>query len=463
MKIADLNGKNVCVLGYGREGQAMVEAIQKYAPSSRITVADKNEECCPSAPLRMTGELQMQLGAEWLRGLDQFDVVIKSPGIPPKVLDGVYPESDRGARIDKKRMTTPTQIFFDTIKDSGATVIGVTGSKGKSTTASLIHHILQTSNPPSLMSFGGASQKPVTKNLLIGNIGEPAISHLKDAKKETIFVMEMSSYQLMDLITSPHIAVITSFFPEHLDYHGSVEAYQDSKKNITRHQTADDMVFFCASSYGASEIAKEGEGVKIPFTAEDALVTIEETNLIGVHNLSNIAGAYAVAMKLDVPTKQAIAAIKTFHGLPHRLQSLGLHHDIEWIDDAISTTPESAIAAIDALNDRVATIILGGQDRGNDFTALGTRIAKSSIKTVILFPGSGPRIKKAIEDAKAAVTFYEVKSMEEAVKLSTLHSPLSTQSIVLLSTASPSYGMFKNFEEKGDCFKKEILKTEVSH
>ncbi len=429
MKIADLAGKKICILGYGREGRAMIDAIRTHVKKCKITVADENPDALKE--LAETTPYYLQSGAEWLKDLDKFDVIIKSPGIPPSTLPIThYPLP----------ITSSTQIFFDTIADTGATVIGVTGSKGKSTTSSLLYALLKT------------GKKEVH---LIGNIGEPAISHIDDAKNRTLFVMEMSSYQLMDLTTSPQIAVITSFFPEHLNYHGSIEAYMDAKKQIARHQTENDIVFYCSTSEGATEIANESRGTKIPFSASDAPVNISETQLIGDHNLSNIAGAFTVATKLGIEEKAAIDVIKTFKGLPHRLQSLGIHHGQEWIDDAISTTPESTIAALDALDSRVEILILGGQDRGNDFCELGTRIKASSVSSVILFPGSGPRIKQAIVDAGAAVEFFEAESMEEAVKTAKKvtggRTPLG-HPIVLLSTASPSYGMFKNFEEKGTLF-----------
>lgn len=430
MKIADLQGKKICILGYGREGRATIDAIWQHVKKCKITVADENPDALKE--LAETTPYYLQSGEEWLKDLDKFDVIIKSPGIPPSSL----PVTDNPLPI-----TSATQIFFDSIEGSGATVIGVTGSKGKSTTSSLLYAMLKT------------GKKEVH---LVGNIGEPAISHIKDAKNRTLFVMELSSYQLMDLRTSPQIAVITSFFPEHLNYHGSIEAYKDAKANITRFQKDGDLVFFCDTSAGARDIAKEGDGIKIPFSAEDAPVQIQETKLIGEHNLSNIAGAFMVATRLGIDEKNAIEAIKHFEGLPHRLQSLGIHHGQEWIDDAISTTPESTIAALDALDMRVETIILGGQDRGNDFKELGERIKESSIGNVILFPGSGPRIKQAITAAGAQVEYFEATSMPEAVtiakKVTTGRTPLG-HPIVLLSTASPSYGMFKNFEEKGDLFR----------
>lgn len=434
MHIRDLAGKRICILGFGREGQAMLKALEEYAPDCEVTVADRNAEVILPAGSRHW----LQVGNGWLKNLEKFDVLIKSPGIPP----------NRELAAYGVKLTSPTQIFFDSIADSGATVIGVTGSKGKSTTASLMHAILTAAGKQSR---------------LIGNIGEPAIAHLLDAKPGTIFVMEMSSYQLMDLTVSPHIAVITAFFPEHLDYHGSVEAYQEAKKHIARFQTKNDCIFFAADSQGAREIAAEGNGEKIPFSAKDAPVKLGDTKLIGNHNLSNIAAAFLVSQRLGAAKETAIAAIRTFTPLPHRLQSLGIHHGIEWVDDSISTTPESAIAALDALEDRVATLILGGQDRGYDFTPLAERLKKSSVQTVILMGESGKRIEKALREANVETQVVVKKNMEEVVALAKQCTPHPNPNpspnpnpIALLSPASPSYGYFKNFEERGDAFRKEI-------
>lgn len=412
MKITDLAGKKICIVGYGKEGQAMEKALKQHAPTATVTIRDKKD------------------GEEYLNGLDAFDVIIKSPGIPPqKEFEAV-----------KEKMTSSTQIFLDSIAQSGGSVIGVTGSKGKSTTSTLIYEILQ------------AGSKAVS---LIGNIGEPAIKYVSEAKPGKIFVIEMSSYQLMDLTTSPHIAVVTSFFPEHLDYHGSLEAYKEAKKHIARYQKKTDVIFYSAASEDAKEIAMESPGEKIPFSADDSPVQIKETHLLGEHNRSNIAAAWKVGEHLGITVNVMMAVIRNFRGLPHRLQSLGEHHGIEWVDDAISTTPESTIAALDALGKSVVTIILGGQDRGNDFSGLAKRIKESAVKTVILFPGSGPRIREAIGDAHADVCFHEADSMEKAVELAKKNTMAGK--LCLLSTASPSYGMFTNFEQKGDAFKSCIL------
>ncbi|MDD4628384.1 MAG: UDP-N-acetylmuramoyl-L-alanine--D-glutamate ligase [Candidatus Peribacteraceae bacterium] len=431
MHIRELAGKTVSILGFGKEGRAMLAALEQFAPGCEVTVADQDA----SVTLPTGSRHWLQVGEGWLKNLEKFDIIIKSPGIPPSVLSTIH-----------FPLISPTQIFLDSIKDTGATVIGVTGSKGKSTTASLITGIL----------------KAAGKNVfLVGNIGEPAIAHLKDAATNTIFVQEMSSYQLMDLTSSPHIAVVTAFFPEHLDYHGSMEAYKEAKKHITRFQTKDDCVFFAADSDGAEEIAGESKGRRIPFSAQDAPVAIGETILIGTHNLSNIAAAYAVAKRLGIPQDIAVKAIKGFIPLPHRLQSLGVIGGIEWVDDSISTTPESAIAALDALSDRVGTIILGGQDRGYDFSPLAKRLKNSKVQTVLLLPDSGATILKAIKHEKVAVECSEVKTMKEAVALAKKNGKWIMDNgkyppVVLLSPASPSYGHFRNFEERGNAFKAEI-------
>src|SRR3989338_5159336 len=432
MLLQDLNGKTVCVLGYGKEGRAMVKALEEFAPECEITIADKNPD------IDVDGDRHWkQVGEGWLENLNKFDVIIKSPGIPPSALPPT----------PNTLLTNSTQIFLEETASRSATVIGVTGSKGKSTTSTLIHEILKAGDK---------------KTFLVGNIGEPAISHLKDASVNTYFVLEMSSYQLMDCHSSPPIAVITSFFPEHLDYHAStalstgstpLEAYKEAKSHITRFQSEGDFVAYDASSTGAEEIACMSPGKRIAVHAED--LPLESMGLKGEHNRRNAAIAFLTTRLLGVPERISIPVIQNFRGLPHRLQSLGIHHGAEWVDDAISTTPESTIAALDALGDRVAFIILGGQDRGNDFTALGKRIAASKIKTIILFPDSGPRIRKAIEDANAAAEFFDVETMQEAIehaKFSILNSQFSISPIVLLSTASPSYNMFKNFEEKGAMF-----------
>ena len=450
MIITSLQNRHICILGFGREGQAVLRAIQTYAPDARVTIADGNESLKDA--IAVPGTVSWKLGPNHLEDLDHFDVLIKSPGIPPQAaLNNV-----------RDRITNSTQIFMDTVKERGSIVIGITGSKGKSTVSSLIYAIL----------------KEAGKDVhLVGNIGIPTLDFLDQAKEETIFVQEMSSYQLLDCTSSPSVAVVTSFFPDHLDYHlkeidpnlkdladpdlwnQALQKYMKAKMHLTKFQNTSDYTFYDDYTNGAKEIAQASSGTLVASNIRDCPVTTNETNLIGEHNLRNIALASIVGQHLKVEPKIIKQAIQQFTGLPHRLQSLGTHHNLEWIDDAISTTPESTIAAIDALDSRLETIILGGQDRGNDFSELAQRIAKSSIKHIILFPESGARIEEELQNTGATLTYHHANTMEEAVEHCKKVAPeslLDTSPIVLLSTASPSYNMFKNFEEKGEIFKEYI-------
>jgi UDP-N-acetylmuramoylalanine--D-glutamate ligase len=423
MIIQELKGKAVCILGFGQEGRAMLGAIQKYAPSADVTIADRNEK------LQET-RYKMQTGGKYLENLNRFDVIIISPGIPPQ----------KEFKAVEKKITNSSQIFLDTAKAAGATLIGVTGTKGKSTTASLIHAILVAAGK---------------KSYLVGNIGDPSIAHLDQATKDSFFVMEMSSYQLMHTTTSPQIALITSFFPEHLDYHGTEKAYLEAKKNITRFQSDGDVVFYNGVSDGAYAIAKESEGELVAFDSDESIVGEDEMTLLGLHNLRNAAGAWKVAEYLGVSEAIAADTIKKFQGLPHRLQSLGVHDGIEWIDDAISTTPHSTIEALESFDHGVHTVILGGKDRGLKFENLADEIALHP-RNVILLGENREIIRKALESSKKEeeLQIFDAVTMEEAVKIA--KRVTRSGSRCLLSPASASYDMYKNFEEKGEDFKKQI-------
>lgn len=426
MKITELNGKNVCFIGYAREGQAMQEALKRYAPNAKLTFADRNESA------KVEGAAA-QLGEGYLDNLDRFDVVIRSMGIPDK------PEFEPlGAKV-----TNSAVIFFDSIADSGVRVIGVTGTKGKSTTSNLIYHAL----------------KPASPNIfLMGNIGIPMISFLDKAKPGTTFVIELSSYMLEYLRRSPHIAVVTSFFVEHLDRHGSVEKYWGAKKNIALHQKRDDAIFYSADYPQCKEIADASPALtKVAFTAQDFPLPITQTKLKGEHNRSNLAAALKVAAYCGVDPRQAIEILKNTEGLPYRLYSLGTHHSIEWVEDSLATAPEATLFALEALGNGIDTLITGGMDRGGyDFSALGKKIASSSIRNVVLFPDTGQQIKHAIEAAKPKVAknYLETSDMRQAVRFAREHTKKGA--ICLLSSASPSYNVFKDYEDKAAQFAKAI-------
>lgn len=241
-----------------------------------------------------------------------------------------------------------------------------------------------------------------------------------------------------------------------------LENYLEAKKHIARFQSTDGIVFYNKLSKEAKEIANESKGKKIPFGPADAPVTLSEIKLLGEHNLGNIAAAYKAALHMGAKHDIAVSVIKNFQGLPHRLESVGIKGGIEWINDSISTAPETAVAALNALGDRARVILLGGQDRGYDFTPLAERLKTSHVKTVVLLPDSGIIIGKAIEHAGAGVILAQANGLEEAMttaKQAALDAKEGAKiPIVLLSPAAPSYGHFKNFEDRGNQFRTLVQK-----
>jgi UDP-N-acetylmuramoylalanine-D-glutamate ligase len=373
--------KNVCILGYGKEGKITEQYIRKNYPELKIGILDES------------------ISKNYLEQQKKFDLAIKTPGISKTKLKIPY--------------TTATNIFFSQNKNF---TIGITGSKGKSTTSKLIYEILKTAGK---------------KVRFIGNIGNPMLETLFTKNDpDEIFVIELSSYMLDDIEYSPDVALLLNLFPEHMNYHITIENYYRAKKNIFKFQKPGDVA------------------IKPPFN-EKIPVQLKDTSLIGNHNLQNIKAAIKVARLFDVSDKSISKALKNFKPLPHRLEFVGIHKGIKFYDDAISTTPESTIMAIKSLKN-IGTIFLGGTDRGYDFNELEKIIKKYNIKNVVLFPDSGYRIFKSFN----GLNILKTKSMEKAVKFAFKNTQAGQ--ICLLSTASPSYSIWKNFEEKGNLFQNII-------
>ena len=331
--------------------------------------------------------------------------------------------------------TTSTNIFFSYARGiPGAKIIGVTGTKGKSTTASLIYHILKKSGK---------------KAELLGNIGVPMLSAiLGKIKKDAIFVLELSSYQLDDIKFSPDIAVLTSLFPEHMDYHHNVKNYYGAKKNIIKYQESGDVFIFNPKNKIMSGWAKQTKAKAVPLVLEKFLEGVNSP-LAGEHNKENIRAAVSAVKCFNIPDNKIKRAIEKFKPLPHRLEFIGEFKGIKFYDDAVSTTPESTIMAIKSLKN-IDTIFLGGQDRGYNFLQLERIIKKYKIKNAALFPETGKKILKSLK----GINVLETESMREAVKFA--YKNTGRGNICLLSCASPSYSLWKNFEEKGDQFKKAV-------
>jgi UDP-N-acetylmuramoylalanine--D-glutamate ligase len=392
---------NVLLIGYAREGKETRKYLRKVFTSLKIGIADK------------------KYGEDYLEKQYDYDVAVKTAGIPRSLVKIPY--------------TTATNLFFSAVPKKQ--IIGVTGTKGKSTVASLIHLILKKSGK---------------KSCLLGNIGMPMLGVLgKKINHDEYFVLELSSYQLEDIKYASHLSVVLNLFPEHMDYHGGIEKYYAAKRNIVANQSSDDIFVYNPEDKILAKWAEESDATAVPFIS-DFPVSANDTYLLGEHNVRNILAAATVARQLGITDKTIIKVIRGFRPLPHRLEFVGEFKGIKFFDDAISTTPESTIEAIESLNN-VGTIFLGGLDRGYDFSKLRKCVDKYKIKNVVLFPDTGERMFESLD---LFDNVLETKDMREAVMFAYKHT--SSGSVCLLSTASPSYSVWKDFEEKGNLFRKEV-------
>lgn len=392
--------KKALIVGYGKEGRANEAYLTHKYPQLEIGIADEKTH------------------PENFKRQEMFDIAIKSPGVPKEKV--------------KIYSTTGTNLFFAEVKNC---IVGVTGTKGKSTVATLIGHILKTAG---------------RKVKVLGNIGEPLVEELmhKNAP-ECMYIIELSSYQLNDLDYSPHIAVATSLFNDHLDYHGSFENYSEAKKRIVRFQTKDDLYIYNSSFSELAKWAEETLAKAKPYES-DLKVDANSLRLQGAHNLENIYAAVTVCRELGVSDEEISQGLNSYVPLPHRLENIGTHKGITFYDDAIAVIPEATIAALQSL-DTIDTLLLGGTDRGYDFTQLERVVKEKGVRNLVLFPDTGKRMfKQGRED----FNILETDSMKEAVAFAYQHT--RSGAICLLSTASPSYRLWKNFEEKGDEFKKWV-------
>lgn len=454
MKIEDLKRKKILILGLQREGVDSYKFLRKLFPKKILGIGDRNENV--KGRISNVKKTRWHLGKNYLKALQNYDIIIKSPGIPQKEISSFITK--------EKKLTSQTEIFFENCLGK---IIGVTGTKGKSTTATLIYKILKSEGLPVH---------------LIGNIGKPALSYLRRDSKEKIFVYELSSHQLFNLKKSPQVAVFLNIYPEHLDYYQNFRQYFRAKQNIGLYQKEKDYFVFNRDQKELREFAKKIKAQKIPFSLKkltgfknrgwiekgfikvafkgkrQGIMKIKEVPLLGEFNLLNILAAVIIGKIFGVSNNSIVKTIRNFKGLAHRLELVGEFEGIRFYNDSLATVPEATIEALEALGDDVQTILLGGYDRGLDFKKLVQRIWRSKIKTIILFPESGERIWQEILFAKKAKDelpkVFLVQSMKDAVKLSFQNT--SPGKICLLSPASPSFGLFKDYKERGNLFKRYV-------
>lgn len=418
----------IAIAGYGAEGKSNYQYF--LAQGHNLTIVDERETL-PDAP----AGVPTILGPGAFEKLHGFDMVIRTAGLAPRkiVTDGM--------------IWSATNEFFAQCQ---APIIGVTGSKGKGSTASLIASILQ------------ADGQTVH---LVGNIGVPALNELAHIRKDDIVVYELSSFQLWDIKTSPQVAVVLMIEPDHLDVHKDMAEYVEAKAQIARFQSADDLVVYKVANQYSEAIAEGSAARAVPFQSdafahvqdgyfwygEQQLCSVDALQLPGVHNQDNACAAIAATWERLADTESIARGLTAFTGLPHRLKFVREVQGVGYYDDSIATTPGSVIAALAAF-EQPKVLILGGSSKGADFTELATAVAAANVRAVILIGAEADHIERSLREAgyDAAHNLGANVTMQTVVtQAATLSQP---GDVVILSPSCASFGMFKNYADRGDQF-----------
>ena len=445
-----LKDKKILILGFGREGKSTFRFINENISNPRITVADENPNTDISEILQH--KYPCILGNDYLQNITNYDIIIKSPGISLK---------KHFHLIQNKIITSQTDLFLQAYANQ---CIGITGTKGKSTTTNLIFHIFQKLNIPSLMA---------------GNMGIPLFDIIPQLKEEDKIVLELSSHQLEFIQKAPHIALLLNLFEEHLDHYNSFYDYQSAKFNIATYQQPNDYFIYnaCDELVLLRLIEKNPSSQKIGFSYypynksscyvkenrfifkknenEITLFKIDDTfPLKGNHNLQNTCAALlAVLLSENISDyAQLQKAVYSFQSLPHRLEFVATINGISFYNDSISTIPQATLAAIEAIKN-VNTLILGGMDRGIDYTPL-IKIFTDSVVENFIFTGKAGERMMHLCPKPTHKNFYFSNDYTEIVAMA--KQITRKNCCCLLSPAASSYDAFKNFEERGDVFKKLI-------
>ncbi|MCI7677476.1 MAG: UDP-N-acetylmuramoyl-L-alanine--D-glutamate ligase [Streptococcus orisratti] len=438
--VKTFENKKVLVLGLAKSGEAAARLLTKL--KAIVTVNDgKPFDENPSAQALLEDGIKVICGSHPLELLDEnFELMVKNPGIR-------Y-DNPMVARALEKGIPVITEVELAYLI-SEATIIGITGSNGKTTTTTMIADVLNN---------GGQS------GLLSGNIGFPASEVAQTATDQDTLVMELSSFQLMGVESfHPHIAVITNLMPTHIDYHGSFEDYVAAKWNIQKNMTDADFMVLNFNQDLSKELAQKTQATVVPFSTfervdgaylengtlyfkGEAVMKADEIGVPGSHNIENALATIAVAKLSGIANDAIKETLSHFGGVKHRLQALGEVRGVKFYNDSKSTNILATQKALSGFDNSKVILIAGGLDRGNEFDELVPDIA--GLKLMVILGESAPRVKRAAD--KAGVAYVDAKDVAEASHLAFENA--STGDIVLLSPANASWDMYKNFEVRGDEF-----------
>jgi len=446
-----LMNRRVAIIGLGVSNIPLLDYL--YEKKARVTVFDQREidEIPKDIMDKITSySMEFSLGKKSFSKLKGFDLIFRSPSCLPTISE-LEAEANRGAIV-----TTEVEMLMEMCP---GTIIGVTGSDGKTTTTSLIYEIIKNKGYNCYLG---------------GNIGIPLFTKLNQMRPDDIIVLELSSFQLMGMKVSPHIAVITNITPNHLNVHKDYEEYIEAKKNIFKYQNEDDILILNYDNELTRECAKEAIGRVKFFSSKQKLdngyivdkdvikecedklrkhiLNVKDVKLRGMHNYENICAAI-VATKTLVDIDCALNTIKEFAGVEHRLELVKEINDVKWYNDSSSSSPTRTISGINAFNEDIV-LIAGGYDKDLDYDVIGKPIV-SRVKTLILMGQTADKIynavKKEQEIQNKEIKIYMSTSLKEAIGLAYKYA--KPGQIVLFSPASASFDMFKDFADRGNQFK----------
>lgn len=430
--MTNFKNKNVAILGLGLEGKDALSYLINNG--AKVSVFDQKEEDELDLGKTSKSEINFFCGKNYdLSKLSNYDITVRSPGVY-RYLDEIVRAENNGGEI-----TSPTKIFFDFCPSK---IIGVTGTKGKGTTASLIYEILKASG----------------KNVfLAGNIGVPYLEILPKLSEKSIVILELSSFQLIDVKKSPNIAVVLNITVDHLDWHRDKKEYVEAKKNIVKYQNKDDFAVINKDYVTPKKFVKE-TSAKVVFFSKETLSDKFKNGLLlrGEHNLENIAASVSVAKIFRINDTEITKVLSKFKGLEHRLELVGSVGEVTFYNDSFATGPDPTIAAIKSFGEPT-TLILGGYDKGLDYGRLAKIIAKrKNTKAVILIGDLSEKIKNELEEASFLGKIIELAKspMREIVKKAYDVTP--EKGIILLSPAAASFDMFKDYKARGNQFKEAV-------
>lgn len=393
----------IAVLGsYGVEGKANARFLRKKYPKAELVMLDRRH------------------GKNYLKNLSDFDIIYRTPGISYNLKE-IQKALRKGVNV-----TSGTEVF---LAGARGTVIGITGTKGKGTTATLIHMVLKSAG---------------RDVYLAGNIGKPALDLMHKLNKNSITVLELSSFQLQGINYSPHIAVVLDIFPDHLDAHKNFREYIDAKSNIATHQKHDDLIFYVPDNKYSAEIANLSAGKKIAVSQTSFPVNLK---IPGAHNVKNAAMAAAVVSHFDVSPIITIGVINNFMGLPFRLKLTRKIGGISIYNDSASTNPQTTAAALASFPGKPKVLIAGGKDKNLNYRPVADSVSRENIRSVVLFGENRAKIKKAIG---AGVKIHNSNNLRSAVNAAMKLS--KPGDIIIFSPGASSFDMFTSYIERGEEF-----------